>query len=475
MKLNKLIESVAGQIYGNQEIEIRGISAHSKQIGPGFLFVAKRQGFILEAVSAGAVAVVADSYNASLIGITQIIHPNPAEVELLLANRFYASPAQKLQVIGVTGTNGKTTTTYIIRHFLGFLGKSCGLIGTVAWITGRKIQTPTHTTPDTLTLMRLFSEMVQAGDQAVAMEVSSHALCQKRVKGIDFQVGVFTNLSQDHLDYHGTMENYAAAKAHLFQSLKEDAWAVVNSDDPMASCIVNNCKAHLLTYGLSTDADLYATDIQFRAQGMEFKVHCQGQSADFKTQLIGRFNIYNILAAATVSLIQGHSLEDLSNAVLSLPPVPGRLERVANAKNLNIFVDYSHTPDALEKALQTLQEMRTGKVIVVYGCGGDRDPYKRPLMGAIAERLSDIAILTSDNPRSEDPSQIAKQVLQGCLWPEKTVVELDRQKAIEKAVALSSSEDIILIAGKGHEKEQIFADRTIPFDDREVARRAAKS
>lgn len=478
MKLKNLFKDLPVEMKGSKDVDITGLSANSKGIAPGFLFIAKRgkafdgAKFIPEVIEGGASAILTDTYDPFLTEVTQVIHPDPGSLELDLAKKFYHDPTRKLQMIGVTGTNGKTTTTFLIKYLLEKHEEICGLIGTVAWMTGKKIFPPTHTTPDLMTLMALFSEMVDEKATTAIMEVTSHALQQRRVQGIDFQVGVFTNLTQDHLDYHKTMEAYAEAKALLFKSLAPSAWAVINVDDPIYSVMTRHCGAHLLTYGLTSFAELRATDLKMSATSMQFNIRYKNEVHILKTHLIGRFNVYNILAAAAVAIIQGMSLENICKAMKNFTGVPGRLERVTNRKKLQVFVDYSHTPDALEKALRTLQEFKQGRLITVFGCGGDRDAKKRPLMGLIAEQLSDISILTSDNPRSENPAEIARQVLEGCTDPKKTIVELDRHKAIAKAVSLATPKDIVLIAGKGHETTQTFAHRTIHFDDREVAKDA---
>lgn len=481
MKLKALFKDITSvEIRGGKEAVITGISAHSKSVAPGYLFIVKRGNkfdgskFIPEVIQAGASALLTDTYDPFITEVSQVIHPDPASLEPILAERFYHHPAKKLQMIGVTGTNGKTTTTFLIKHLLEAHDEACGLIGTVAWMTGKRVLPPSHTTPDLLTLTRLLSEMVEADASTAIMEVTSHALEQKRVQGIDFQVGVFTNLTQDHLDYHKTMEAYAEAKALLFNSLQSSAWAVVNIDDPISSVMMRHCKAHMLTYGLTSCAELRASDLQMNARSMQFNIHYKGEVQLLKTELIGRFNVSNILAAVGVALVQGMTLADICRAMTTFEGVPGRLERVVNRKKLQVFVDFSHTPDSLEKALKTLQEFKRGKLITVFGCGGDRDTKKRPLMGLIVEQLSDVSILTSDNPRSENPAEIAKQVLQGCQKPHHTIVELDRQKAIEKAIKMATPKDIVLIAGKGHETTQIFAHRTIHFDDREVAKNACE-
>jgi UDP-N-acetylmuramoyl-L-alanyl-D-glutamate--2,6-diaminopimelate ligase len=481
MKLKVLFKDIeSAVIRGTKDIDITGISANSKSVGPGFMFIVKRgkkfdgAKFIPEVIEGGASAILTDTYDPFITEITQVIHSDPASLEPILAERFYKDPVKKLDMIGVTGTNGKTTTTFLIKYLLEKQQEVCGLIGTVSWMTGKKVFSPSHTTPDYLTLIGLFSEMVQSGAKTAIMEVTSHALAQQRIQGIDFEIGVFTNLTQDHLDYHQTMEAYAEAKALLFRALKPSAWAVINIDDPVSSVMTRTCRAHIMTFGLTSGADLRASDLKMSSKSMQFNIHYKGQVQLLKTQLIGRFNVYNILAAVCVALIRGMTLTDICNAMKTFTGVPGRLERVSNKKKLQVFVDFSHTPDALEKALKTLQEFKKGRLITVFGCGGDRDAKKRPQMGLIAEKLSDVSILTSDNPRSEKPEEIARQVLEGCEKPHKTIVELDRQKAIAKAVQIATPKDIVLIAGKGHETTQIFAHRTIYFDDREVARDACR-
>ncbi|MGH2612580.1 MAG: UDP-N-acetylmuramoyl-L-alanyl-D-glutamate--2,6-diaminopimelate ligase, partial [Rhabdochlamydiaceae bacterium] len=382
-------------IRGGKDVDITGLSANSKNVAPGYLFIVKRgkthegSKFIPEAIEGGASALLTDTYDPFITEVSQVIHPDPASLELILAQRFYHDPAKQMQMIGVTGTNGKTTTTFLIKYLFEKHGEICGLVGTVAWMAGKKVFSPTLTTPDFLTLTQLFYEMAEAGSSTVVMEVTSHALQQQRVQGIDFQVGVFTNLTQDHLDYHKTMETYAEAKALLFNSLAPTAWAVINIDDPVSSVMTRRCQAHLLTYGLTSFAELRASHLKMTPHAMQFNIHYKGEVQLLKTQLIGRFNVSNILAAVGVALVHGMTLSNICKAMKSFTGVPGRLERVVNRKKIQVFVDFSHTPDALEKALKTLQEFKQGRLITVFGCGGDRDVKKRPLMGLIAEKLSD--------------------------------------------------------------------------------------
>jgi UDP-N-acetylmuramoyl-L-alanyl-D-glutamate--2,6-diaminopimelate ligase len=466
MKLRQLLKDIPVVVRGSQELDIVAMTANSKMASPGCLFIAKRgktgdgHRFILDAIAGGAIAILTDTYDPFL-KVTQLIHSDVNQLEPLLGNRFYHHPSEKLSLFGVTGTSGKTTTTFLIHH----LFKNCGLIGTVAWMTGKKILPSSHTTPDLLTLLHLLHEMEEEGCQSAAIEVSSHALDQGRVDGVKFAAAVYTNLSQDHLDYHASMDEYAAAKARLFKTL--DSVAIVNGDDPWADFMVKESPAQVIRFGFSGKCDLLASDLQLTPSGMKFIVHWKGEGVAFQTQLIGRFNVYNILGAAGVALSQGIDLKTIAESIKVFSGVPGRLERINNQRNLQVFVDYAHKPEALKNVLETLQEFKQGKIITVFGCGGNRDALKRPLMASIAEKLSDVVIVTNDNPRQEDPQKIAQEIIQG-FQLKNHCVELDRKRAIEKALSLATPDDMILIAGKGHENYQIFANETVPFDDREV-------
>lgn len=459
---------------GSQEIKLTSLTANSKAVGPGSLFIAKRgvkgdgHRYIPEAVAAGAVAILADTCDPFLKGVTQVISPDVNALEAIIAHRFYNYPASQLSVYGVTGTCGKTTTTFLIKHLLDEVGSPCGLIGSVSWMTKEKILPASHTTPDLITTLKLLHEMVEGGCSSVAMEISSHAIDQKRVEGISPKVAVFTNLSHEHLDYHKSMEEYARVKALLFKHLSRESFALVNGDDVWSSFMVQESCAKVVRYGLNPQFELSASDLNLSAQEMQFNVKWKGETARFKTALIGRFNVYNILAAAGVLLVEGFNLPQIAQALEVFPGVPGRLERVPNRRQLNVLVDYAHKPEALKNVLQTLQEIKTGRIITVFGCGGNRDGEKRPKMAAIAESLSDFTIVTSDNPRQEDPAEIARQIILGFQTRDRYTVELDRRQAIAKALEMANSQDLVLIAGKGHETYQIFGDRTVPFDDRLV-------
>jgi UDP-N-acetylmuramoyl-L-alanyl-D-glutamate--2,6-diaminopimelate ligase len=479
MKLKRLIADCPIEVYrGPQDIEITGLCTHSRLVAPGNLFIAKKGSvddgakYIEEAISSGAVAILTDLPNPFLKGVAQLLHPAPQTIEAKLAARFYGYPSDTLFTVGVTGTNGKTTAAYLIKHLYDQLAFPCGLIGTIEYIIGNHHFEAARTTPDAITCQKLLKEMVKQGCTAAVMEVSSHGLAQGRCDQISFDLAIFSNLSQDHLDYHGNMETYAKEKAKLFAGLSEEKTAIINNESPWKESILAGCKAKILTYGFSSKDLLYATEIQLNPGKTEFSVNYQGEKVRFSWEMIGRYNILNCLAALAACLVRGAPLRALPPFVQSFPPVPGRLEKVENFRGLNLFVDYAHTPDALEQVLSCLQEIKQGKIITVFGCGGDRDKSKRPKMGNAAEKGSDFAIVTSDNPRSEDPQKICAEVAAGFSSSNFTVV-VDRRQAIEQAIEMATPKDLILIAGKGHETYQLFAYQTIPFDDRKIAQEIA--
>lgn len=477
MKLKQLLKNISEvTVKGSKEIEISGITSNSKYVSPGNLFIAKKGSklhggnFIQQAFNIGAAAVLTDMYDPLLKQFVQVIHPDVNRIEALLASTYYNRPSDDLWMVGVTGTNGKTTTTYAIRHVLEVCKISCGLIGSIEYIAGRNRYKASLTTPDTCMNQKLLREMSNQGCKACVMEVSSHAMEQGRVDYIDYDVAVFTNFSHEHLDYHGTMENYFQAKAKLLRGLKSGSVALINGDDSWADRFIEASKAPILTYGIEKKADIQAKDIELMTTGSRFVVSYQGREQRFEWPLVGRFNVYNALACIATVLNKGVEIEAIAAALASFHTVPGRLDPVKNALGVSIFVDHAHKPEALKTVLKTLRELSTGKIITVFGCGGDRDRQKRPLMASISETFSDVSIVTSDNPRSEDPQAIASEIVSGFSKPEQHMIELDRKKAICKAIDGAKKGDIILIAGKGHETEQIFASRTIDFDDRRVAK-----
>lgn len=472
MKLRHLLKDLPEVVVkGSKEIDITGVTAHSQSVSLGNLFVAKRGGarFIPQAISSGAVAVLTDIYDPFLTGVVQVIHPDVERVEASVGNRFFRNPSQELFLIGVTGTNGKTTTTYLISHILAAAGIESGLIGSIERrIKGKILPSPINT-PDLLTLQKLLREMVDSGLRVASMEVSSHGLVQKRVEGIEFDVAVFTNLTQDHLDYHKTMEAYGEAKALLFSHLaSKDKWAVVNADDPASARMVASCPARVVSYGIEKGT-LRASGVKLSLEGNCFEVSYENTRSQVFCPLIGRFNIYNCLAAIGVGLAYGLDLKQCCAALATFPLVPGRMERVKNAKGVHVFVDHSHTEDSLKNALLTFKELQGGRIFTVFGCGGDRDADKRPKMGRLAEELSDRIVITSDNPRSEDPHQIIREIVKGLKHPEKAHIEEQRREAIHYALSQAQKGDVVLIAGKGHETYQIYAKQTLSFDDRLVA------
>jgi UDP-N-acetylmuramoyl-L-alanyl-D-glutamate--2,6-diaminopimelate ligase len=476
MKLKKLLKELSGfEVRGSREVEVSGLSNHSQGVAPGHLFIARRgqnfdaTRFIEEAVSSGAVAVLTDIYDPGFDKITQIISPDVASLEPVLAARYYGNPSQELFTVGVTGTNGKTTTAYIIQHLL----PNCGLIGTIEYIVGFHRYDAVRTTPDVVANHKLLREMIAGGCTSAVMETTSHALEQGRTAGIAFDVGVYTNLSQDHLDYHKTMDNYARAKSRLFSQVTGSA--VVNNDDPYHEQVLGNVQVPVLSYSIEGEADLVASSLDFSGGGTTFQLQYRDQSLTVSTSLTGRFNVSNCLAALGVALCQGIPLSSAVAALTTFPGVPGRMESISNSLGLNILVDFCHTPDALKNVLSALRESVEGRLVVVFGCGGDRDQTKRPLMGEVAEHLADLSIITSDNPRNEDPIEICNHILAGFRNRENVEVQVDRRAAIESAISNAKEGDTILVAGKGHEPTQTFAHETIAFDDRDVVRQITQS
>lgn len=450
------------------DVSIQGIVSHSKSITPGSLFISKKGSHLVEAEKAGAAAVLTPQSHPDL-SIPQIIHQNVASIEPEIVNRYYQFPSQKLFTVGVTGTNGKTTTSWIMHHLFKKLGIQTGVIGTIEYRVGDKKYTPTHTTPDISTNIKLLSEMVKKRCQACVMEVSSHALDQERVKGIDFDLAIFTNLTSEHLDYHSNMESYLKAKQKLFLSLKSTSKSIVNADCPYSQKILKDCKAPKFSYSIEEKSDLQAEDVVLTPSGTYFRLN---STYNAFSPLVGRYNLSNTLAAISGVLAKGFALDEIISHLKSLLQIPGRLERVPNPSGFDVFVDYAHTDDALKNVLKTLCELKKGRIITVFGCGGDRDTTKRPRMAKIAEQYSDTVIITSDNPRSEDPAEIAHQIQKGFSPTFHPHTILDREEAIHKAIFDAKPGDIVLIAGKGHETKQIFASETIEFSDVEVASRA---
>lgn len=473
VKIKQLVKNSSQvEIKGSKEVEITSITSDSRIASPGSLFIAKKGAsydgseFIQEALSAGAVAVVTDFYDPFL-HVAQIVCKNPEGLEPFLAAKFYDFPSKELYVVGVTGTKGKTTTSYLIHHLLEEINIAAGLIGTVETIVGKNRFFSTLTTHGVIHNQKLLREMVNQGAKAAVLEVSSHGLDQNRVDEIGFDVGVFTNLSPDHLDYHKTVEEYAKAKQKLFR--KPNIEAVLNADSPYCAMMQEGRRA--LTFGIEK-GDVRAKEISYNSQGMEFVVEAGKEKGILKTPLFGRFNIYNLLGAVGVGLLRGEPLEKVLLALSTFKAVPGRLERVENSLGIQVFVDFAHSGEPLENVLKTLKEMTQNRLIVVFGAGGDRPKERRKTMAMAAEKWADQIVVTTDNPRSEDPEAIASEIVGHFHEPKKAVVEIDRKSAIFKAIFLAKKGDTVLIAGKGHEKVQIFSRQTILFDDVEVAKDA---
>jgi UDP-N-acetylmuramoyl-L-alanyl-D-glutamate--2,6-diaminopimelate ligase len=457
--------------------EIRMISTDSRQIERGGLFIAiegyRENGlkYVQDALSRGAAAVVAEErFRAQIAGLGKVpvcYTGNARKCSLEIARVFFGHPSESFTLIGVTGTNGKTTVTYLLEAILRAWRANPGVIGTVSYRYNDVVRKAGNTTPDPVYTQSLFSEMNRGGVTHVVMEVSSHALAMDRIRPQDFDYALFTNLSQDHLDFHRDMEDYFSAKSSLFTGLRGDSVAVVNSDDAYGKRLLTMCAASVRTYGVSARADYRAVIENLDIRGSRFFVNGE----EFDLRLAGEHNVYNFCAAYAVSKLLGVPDEAVRRALDGITGVPGRFERVDKGADYFVFVDYAHTPDALDHLLDAALRLKKGRIITVFGCGGDRDRKKRPIMGGIVERKSDIAIVTSDNPRSEDPLAIIGDIRKGMKGSRYLVIP-DRREAIFKAIGLASKNDIVLIAGKGHEDYQIMRDRTIHFDDREVAREA---
>ena len=483
MELEQLVRQLRDPIVtGSLDRRIASLSYDSREASPGSLFVAIRgnvvdgHSFIEQAIDRGAIAIVSEEPGLTQ-RVTHIQVPDSRDALARLAAAFYSNPSKQLRMIGVTGTNGKTTTTYLIKHLLERAGQRTGLIGTVSYEIGERVLPASRTTPESLDLQSILAQCVDARCANVVMEVSSHALELERVDGIGFRVAIFTNLTQDHLDFHRGMKEYFEAKARLFAELRDaegkGRTAIINVDDAYGQQLVARFGRALpiITFGMGARADLRASNFKIEPTGTSYQLDIKGKSFLVRLPLIGRFNIYNSLAA--LAAIQALGL-DVRAAVLALaraPQVPGRLEAVPARRQFQIFVDYAHTDDALLNVIKTCRDLSPNRLIVVFGCGGNRDKSKRPLMGAVADQNADYSIITSDNPRKEDPAQIIRDIEAGFRTKRFESV-LDRREAITRAIQLAQPRDIVLIAGKGHEKYQEFADRTIPFDDIEVAARA---
>lgn len=487
--INQLAELVAGaEVIGNKETVITGIEHDSRKVEKGTLFVCipglhvDGHKFIPQAAAAGAAAILTTRADVEVPeGLAVLLVKDLTAALDAIVPFFHDYPARSMRVIGITGTNGKTTTSYITRAILREAGYKVGLIGTIQIMMEDEVFPIHNTTPDVVELQHTLAIMRDKGMDYVVMEVSSHALDQNRVAGIEFDTAVFTNLTQDHLDYHKTLENYMLAKAKLFETVSKDGvkqgkTAVVNIDDEAGKTMLEHASCRHLTYAINGEADLRATDVDVLASGANFTLnHASFGKMALKLHITGIFNVYNVMSAVGAALAENIKPEIIEKVLQGFTSVPGRFELVKAGQDFSIIVDYAHTPDGVENVLRTAREIAKKKIIAVFGCGGDRDRTKRPIMGRLAAQLADVVIATSDNPRSEDPEFILSEVEAGvkeAIGSKHHEKITDRREAIFRAVELAEKDDIVIILGKGHENYQILKDETIHFDDKEVAKEA---
>jgi UDP-N-acetylmuramoyl-L-alanyl-D-glutamate--2,6-diaminopimelate ligase len=472
MDIERVIAALAPvDVLGRAPVEIADLAYDARAAGPGSLFFcvpgdrADGHDFARQAVENGAVALVVERPLEP--DIPQLVVSSARQAMAVAADEFFGRPTEELEVAGVTGTNGKTTTAFLLYSILAAAGRRPGLLGTIESRVGGERRPAIRTTPEAIDLQRTFREMLDAGDRSAAVEATSHGSELGRLDRVRFAALVFTNLTQDHLDFHGTIERYFEAKRRLFTEARPPA--AVNVGDPHGRELADELRGHgeLITFGLADDAELKADELELDSRGARFRAG----GIELETRLRGRFNVENILGAVAAARLLEISDDAIARGVRELRGVPGRFEAVDEGQPFTVLVDYAHTPDSLENVLRTARDLAQNRLICVFGCGGDRDRGKRPLMGRIASELADVAIVTSDNPRSEEPEAIIAEIREGADGAE---VEPDRREAIARAIAAADEGDVVVIAGKGHEQGQQFADRTIPFDDREVAREALR-
>jgi UDP-N-acetylmuramoyl-L-alanyl-D-glutamate--2,6-diaminopimelate ligase len=509
MTLGELIDSAtqavtgpAVRIHGGTSVLARpvtGVAYDSRNVEPGSLFVALRGQhanglhFVPQALARGAVAVVSESEPPLGETMAWVVVPDARRWVAALAAAFFGHPSRDMTVVGITGTNGKTTTAYLLGALFEAAGSKCGILGTVVYRVGREERAAARTTPEAPDVQRLLREMAEVGCKACAMEVSSHALALHRVDGTRFAAAVFTNLTRDHLDFHGDMETYFLAKRRLFEMLPDDGTAVINADDARSASLSGLVRG-TVTYAIDRPADIKAGNIALSLDGIAFTASTPAGPIAVRSRLVGRANVYNALATVATGIALSIAPEVIVQALGSVAGVPGRFQVVSEpGDDITVVVDYAHTDDALKNLLETARPLAGRQLITVFGCGGDRDRTKRPLMGAVAARLSDVVVVTSDNPRSEEPAAIIEEIKRGIAppagrsrpvepprngrsgapgrVPQLTTI-VDRRAAIERAVSAAGAGDLVLIAGKGHEKHQEIGDKVLPFDDVEVARAA---
>jgi len=475
MRLSEILKNTEHTLFGG-DADITAVTYDSRKVVPGSLFVAVRgfntdgHAYIEKAVESGAAAVLTEEKGEW--GIPTAVCPDTRRGLAEVGAQFYGRPADALKIIGVTGTNGKTTTTYLIKQILDLLGYKTGLIGTNQNIIGDKVETAARTTPESLDLQKMLHDMVEAGVTHVVMEVSSHSLALSRTHGIQFYEAVFTNLTQDHLDFHETMEKYMACKAKLFSQARH---GVINADDAFGAEMKALAACPIKTYGIENESDLKGNNIRLSERGVICSTTIGGAPYEIRLGIPGMFSVYNALAATAACLGMGIPMEDILKGLVLAKGVKGRAEVVPIAAPYTVLIDYAHTPDGLENIIGAVRGFAKGRVITVFGCGGDRDKTKRPLMGEIAARLSDYAVVTSDNPRTENPSAIIKDIEEGMTAhrDKYTVVE-NRKEAIAHAMQIGREGDVIILAGKGHETYQILKEGTIDFDERAIVKEIYK-
>ncbi len=483
--LEKLLESLLlKKVEGDPEGKVTGLAYHSERVKPGNLFFSLegRRGrgwrYAQEAMEKGAIAAVVEN-SCPLHDLPLIRVPDVRLALAIIANLFYEHPSRNLRLIGVTGTNGKTSTTHMIDFLFRSRGEVTGLLGTLGYKVGEESIAPLATTPEASDLQELLARLTRIGVEHVTMEVSSHALEQHRVTGCRFAVAVLTNITGEHLDFHRTFDAYLQAKTKLFARLdgfgenSKPQVAVLNADDPCFEFVKGWSGVQKITYGITKPADVRAVDIVLEDTGVKFKVDSFAGSGEVRLPLKGQFNIYNALAAYSVGIVEGLTPEEISAGLANFPGVPGRFEIIDLGQEFTVVVDYAHTPDGLENVIKTARSLTEGRVITVFGCGGERDRSKRPLMGEVVGRYSDLGILTDDNPRGEDPESITQEVEPGLrryLSLDGYQIINDRRAAILASLETANKGDLVLIAGKGHEGEQVYADRVVPFNDRQVAK-----
>jgi UDP-N-acetylmuramoyl-L-alanyl-D-glutamate--2,6-diaminopimelate ligase len=463
---------------------VRAIAYDSRTVQAGDVFVALKglhadgADYARQAVDRGAVAVVSEQAAPPGLAAPWTVVDDARRALAVLASAFYRHPSREMQVIGITGTNGKTTTAYLLASIFDAANLRSGLLGTVGYRIGAELREAARTTPEAPDLQGMLREMVEAGCRACAMEVSSHALSLRRADDIHFAAGVFTNLTRDHLDFHADMEDYFRAKRRLFEMLPRDAPSLINVDDPRGSSLAE-AGGRPVTYAITRPADITPGPLSFSLDGLSFDVRTPRGAIRVKSRLVGRPNVYNILAAVATGTALDLSFAAIERGIAALEGVPGRFQVVSGARDeVTVVVDYAHTDDALRNLLETARPLARGRLITVFGCGGDRDRTKRPLMGAVAGRLSDVIVMTSDNPRSEDPARIIEEIQRG-LTPDtrrdsgqRMLAIVDRREAIAQAVQTARPGDLVLVAGKGHEKYQVIGSQVLPFDDVAIAREA---